>query len=296
MRILPLLLTLIMTLTPAASALAQDNAAIAPEQSLSQQAQAAFTEEQLAEAALFIAAMDAAYADAPVEDKGFFEYFPLNLIAPSDWRTTLNYVLCSYLSLNDGANLGAVLMIQLPLAAEVTLLGMAFQPDDVMKEDAMRHYLWTHRSASITNYEAARIHTVNNEFCSILTGRTLDYLDVRFIELRREGQRWVEAFVNALQDTGAYAIEQRDIIFAAESFEVWNAYYSGYDIQDLWNNNVGLTDGRDAVGLWNNSLIKGMMLFNEHWDAGDLIKDITDEEASLERRRIIYENPILWKP
>ena len=285
MQLLSLLLSFILAIMPGMPILAPVKDAV-HEYNVSQQAREMITEEQLAQVAL---AMEG------LAENGFLNFSPLTLLEENEQALMVAYSYACLYSVNDGLSVGEVVRIQFPIAAGVQVVGRGIYTvllDEYWKHDANVHYLWAFKTARRIGAEASRIHLINYEIAVFFVRPVIRFADERYKEFLQQGQGEWEARWNAWVEGGAYGLNRREIMLEeAGDFDVWNQYFSNSEVMDLWNDRMGQLAAANA-GLLEN----GFMLFLDDWDSGRLVMNETDEEASMERRRIIFEDKSMWDP
>lgn len=149
-------------------------------------------------------------------------------------------------------------------------------PNNYMKQDAYRHYLWNFSAvrnlavywSQIGRVRSTCIYTTNRELATNIL-RRYPSLDVE------------EPTANQL----ATALNLRNNFFD-RTFEQWDALFTDEggrdDLMDLWNNERGRQDGVNS----GNSLT----LFNNRWNANTVIKSNSTTDVTAHRRQFIWIN------
>lgn len=301
MQLISLLLSLFMTFSPGISFLKPVSDAL-HEYSVSQQAKAAITEEQLGHVATVMEKTTAAFGNITMEEladeleaKGVLDFFPFNW-APAGYDTlAAAYLYACFFSVNDGLSPGDVFQIQVNLAVEAQIVARTVYNlliDNYMKSDALAHFYWSFSATKNFGVETARIHLTNYELAGSLMNPFMDFLEERYAAYLKQGQNSTQARWNAMIESVAYALNRRDILLEeAEEFDVWNQRFGNSTVMDLWNNERG----RLAASKADSSAIP-FLLFQGEWNNSTLIKGETNEDATIERRQFLFDNKRLWNP
>ena len=293
MQIISVLLSFLLALLPGVPFFESVKAS-ADEYSVSQLAQDAITEDQLAQVAETLEALDA--AEEQLDGKNAMDFFPLSLLGEEIQKLAVYYMVACLFSVNDGLSPLDAIRMQFITAGEAQIISRGIYTviiDDYWKHDAAAHFMWGFSSTQRLSAEKARIHLINYELAGLLKAAAERFINERYNELLKEGQSEAKARDAAITEGGAYALNRREILLneAGESFEAWNKCFGKSEVMDFWNDNKG-----QKAALAKGPLANSYLTFLEEWDAGSLTMGETEDQITMEKRQYIFENTSMWNP